>query len=218
MPVQPSGVAASQFTDISPPPRTLAQRKLPTPEALNLWMSAVAQGDRKAFADLFMHFAPRVKGYLMRSGTQEPVADDLAQETMLTVWRRAASFDPDRGALATWVFAIARNLRTDHHRRATARGEGGMVFVDFELLEEGCGGADARSGPDEALLTVQRERSVRRALASLAAEQALILRLFFFEEQSHSTIARELAMPLGSVKTRIRTAVAQMRKLLQREQ
>ena len=74
--------------------------------------------DRAAFADLFEHFAPRVKSYMMRLGAPPEGAEELAQETLLIVWRRAEAYDPAKAAASTWVFAIARNLRIDVARRA----------------------------------------------------------------------------------------------------
>jgi RNA polymerase sigma-70 factor (ECF subfamily) len=197
--------------------RTCGNSASPNLEECNSWMSAVTRGDREAFAKLFKLFAPRVKGSLVRSGTENSLADELAQETMICLWRRGGSFDPARGTLSTWIFTIARNLRTDQHRRSAARGAGGFVFVNLELWEADLGVADVRPPLDDALLGLQRERALRGALAKLAAEQALLLQLSFFEERSHATIARELGIPLGTVKTRIRSAVAHLRRLLQDE-
>ena len=187
----------------SPPP-------MPSPEELNAWMGAVAQaGDRQAFAALFKHFAPRVKGFLMRSGTAPERAEELAQETMVQLWRRAESFDPARAALSTWVFTIARNLRIDHLRRT-----GGDPCEGEQPWGADQQPADAHLPPEELLLAAQREQGVRRALAELPPEQAVVLRLSFFEEQPHAVIARDLGIPLGTVKSRIRLAVAQLRRRL----
>ena len=91
---------------------------MPTSEEMNELVRAVAtSGDRQAFAVLFKHFAPRVATYLVRGGTPAATAEELAQETMVALWRKAASFDPARAGVSTWVFTIARNLRIDRHRR-----------------------------------------------------------------------------------------------------
>jgi RNA polymerase sigma-70 factor (ECF subfamily) len=188
-----------------------ARASMPTNPELHAWIHAVATAaDRQAFAALFRHFAPRIKGFLMHSGTPAELAEELAQETMVALWRRASSFDPARAAVTTWLFTIARNLRIDHHRRR------GAMPLD-EIGDDGLAErqpAAAEDAPDERLLAGQRERSVQRALAELPAEQALVLRLSFFEERAHARIAQELGIPLGTVKSRIRLAVAQLRRTL----
>ena len=95
-----------------------AKRRMPTDDEINAWMRSVAEAaDRPAFAALFRHFAPRLKSFLVRSGADEALAEELAQETMVVLWRSAASFDPARAQVSTWLYTIARNLRIDHHRR-----------------------------------------------------------------------------------------------------
>jgi RNA polymerase sigma-70 factor (ECF subfamily) len=198
-------------------PTELARTPMPTNDELHAWVRAVAeQADRRAFAALFQHFAPRIKGFLMRSGSSAELAEELAQETMVALWRRATTFDAARAGLSTWLFTIARNLRIDHHRRAGAAGEAPAAFDSFD---DGDGAehvpADAAAAPDEQLLASQRERGVRRALAELPPEQTLVLRLSFYEEHAHARIAQELGIPLGTVKSRIRLAVAQLRRKLE---
>ena len=183
---------------------------MPTQEEFNACMAAIARdGDRQAFAALFKHFAPRVKGYLMRLGTAGERAEELAQETMVVLWRRAATFDPQRAALSTWIFTVARNLRIDHLRRTSGDACEGEEPWDADQQP-----ADAGVQPEELAEAAQREQGIRLALARLPSEQALVLRLSFFEERPHSVIARELGIPLGTVKSRIRIAVAQLRRKL----
>lgn len=183
---------------------------MPTQEEFNACMAAIARdGDRQAFAALFKHFAPRVKGYLMRLGTAAERAEELAQETMVVLWRRADTFDPGRAALSTWVFTVARNLRIDHLRRTSGDPCEGEEPWDADQQP-----ADAGLQPDELAAACERERGVQRALAELPAEQSMLLRLSFFEERPHSAISREMGIPLGTVKSRIRIAVAQLRRKL----
>lgn len=192
-----------------------ARKQMPTNEELNGWMEAVAtQADRQAFAALFKHFAPRVKGYLVRAGCTPELSEELTQESMVLLWRRAASFDASRGALSTWLYTIARNVRVDHHRRRSQAAEA-RNGVDIDPWDGDLQAADEALPPDESLAIAQRERGVQRALAELPAEQALVLRLSFFEEQPHSRIAKELGIPLGTVKSRIRRAMAHLRRLLE---
>ena len=179
-----------------------------TGEDLNeLAQALAATGDRRAFAALFAHFAPRVKAYLMRSGSAESLAEELAQETLVRVWRKAASFDAERAGVSTWIFAIARNLRVDQHRREGIRVDAGAedAVEDF---------ADPAGSPEDQFSARQRERGVRAALTRLSAEQAQILRLSFFEEKPHARIASELCIPLGTVKSRIHQARKTIQPLL----
>ena len=181
---------------------------MPTSEELNRLAQAVAQSaDRQAFAALFKHFAPRVKTYLVRLGTAEGLAEELTQEAMVSVWRKAATFDAERASVSTWIFTIARNLRVDHFRRMGNR----TVEAD---APDGDEMPDTQPQPDELLLTHQREAGLRQAMERLPAEQLRVLRLSFYEEQPHAQIARELGIPLGTVKSRVRLAVLHLRRLL----
>jgi len=187
---------------------------MPTTEELNDWMRSVARNaERSAFAALFQHFAPRIKGFLVRSGTDEALAEELAQETMAVLWRRAASFDPARAQLSTWLFTIARNLRIDHHRRQAMSAADGADLWDADQQP-----ASAELTLDELAAAAQLERSVQRALAELSPEQALVLRRSFFDEEPHSRIAQDLDIPLGTVKSRIRRALVELRHILERYQ
>lgn len=193
---------------------TTADRRMPTDDEINAWMRAVAESaDRPAFAALFRHFAPRIKGFLLRGGADDALAEELTQETMVALWRRAASFDPARAQLSTWLYTIARNLRIDHHRRSA--GAAGAAPDDWDAEQQP---ADAHLAPDALLHAAQRERGVQQALAELPPEQAKVLRLAFFDEHPHSRIAQDLGIPLGTVKSRIRLAATQLRRILQRHQ
>jgi len=184
-------------------------------ELIELMRAVAGAKDRAAFAVLFKHLAPRVKAYLIRSGTDIALAEDLAQETMVTVWRKASSFDPARAQVSTWVFTIARNLRVDALRRphdAPADVAGADRDPDADPLTLA---VDPAPAADEQLDGARREAAVRNALTRLAPEQLQVLWLSFYEEQSHASIASELKLPLGTVKSRIRLAVDRLGRLLQ---
>ena len=184
---------------------------MPSTEQLNAWVQAVgACGDRQAFAALFRHFAPRLKGFLLRTGAPDDLAEELAQEAMATLWRRAAAFDPARAQLATWLYTIARNLRVDHHR---VRAGGAASELDDAALDELVDEAAPR--PEERLAAAQRRHRLREAMSELPPEQAQVLQLSFFHEETHECIARRLGIPLGTVKSRIRLAVGQLRRRLE---
>jgi RNA polymerase sigma-70 factor (ECF subfamily) len=163
------------------------------------------ESDRQAFAVLFAYFFPRVKAYLLKAGASSTIAEELAQETMLRVWRKASTFDPDAGAASTWIFVIARNLRIDRLRGE--RGDG----IDVDPSDE----PDAPPTGEMVAIMNERKERVRQALGALSREQEQIVRLFYFEEQPHSEIARALGIPLGTVKSRVRLAVERLRAQLE---
>ncbi|MBB5516917.1 RNA polymerase sigma-70 factor (ECF subfamily) [Rubricella aquisinus] len=165
---------------------------------------AAAQ-DRAAFADLFGRYAGRVKGFLMRWGMAADQAEEAAQEVMVSVWRRAGSFDADKAAVSTWIFAIARNRRIDMIRKASRR----ELDPDDPLWER-----DPEPDSAEILSVEQRAALVRAALNELPAAQADLLRLSFYEGLSHGECAERLSLPLGTVKSRIRLAFAKLRDTL----
>ena len=156
--------------------------------------------DRAAFAALFAYFAPRIKSYLMRLGAPAALADDLAQEAMLSLWRKAHLFDPAKASAPTWVFTIARNLRIDQIRREKRP----QIDPDDPLCEA------PRSAYD-GLAWSQNEAPLRLALAALPPEQAKVIELSFFGDCAHSEIAAKLDIPLGTVKSRLRLAMARLR-------
>lgn len=158
--------------------------------------------DKEAFVELFEHFAPRVKSFLMKGGTAEDVADELAQETMLTVWNKAESYSPAQAAPSTWIFTIARNKKIDSLRK-TGRFE--VASTEPELLE-------ADSSPTSDLMRAQETESIAEALKELPEEQSMLLQKSFFEDKSHADIAAETGLPLGTVKSRIRLALERLRK------
>jgi RNA polymerase sigma-70 factor, ECF subfamily len=164
--------------------------------------------DRAAFSALFEHFAPRVKTFMRRSGASDTSADELAQETLLTVWRKARLFDPASAGASAWIFTIARNLRIDVLRRESRGSARETSDVDAEFQ------VDESPLPDSQLATTQSEKRVRAALAELSEEQMQVIELSFYEEKAHAEIAQILQIPLGTVKSRLRLATNRLRNLL----
>ena len=165
------------------------------------------RGDRTAFARIFAFYGPRVKAYLRRLGAKGGVAEDLTQDVMLTIWRRAQQFDRSRAALSTWVYTIARNKRIDALRRECRPDfdpEDPALVGDGELAPRG----------DHYAESEQARRVVMQAVEQLPVKQAQLLRIFYFEEKPHSVIAAELGLPLGTVKSRLRLALGKLRLLL----
>jgi RNA polymerase sigma-70 factor (ECF subfamily) len=169
-------------------------------------MEAVARQDRAAFAELFSFFGPRVKSYVLRLGATDAQAEEIAQDVMVTVWRKANLFDRRQASVSTWIFRIARNRRIDVYRRAAT-----VAQIDNEdpFLQP-----DAPQAADDALEASERETAVREALTVLPAEQSDLLRLAYYEGLSHSEIVEKTGLPLGTVKSRIRLAFEKLRKKL----
>ena len=169
---------------------------------------AVADRDKQAFAEVFSRYAGRVKGYLMRGGAAEADADELAQEVLLTVWRKAVQFDPGKAALSTWIFTIARNRRIDlirRHKRAEPDPEDPLFQPDPDP-----------DGP-EVVNAGQIAERMREVLATLPEAQREVLVLAFFDGLTQSETAERLGIPLGTVKSRIRLAFKAMRQYLGEE-
>ena len=171
------------------------------PELNALLARVAATRDRAAFAALFDHFAPRVKSYLLRLGASPALAEDLAQEALLSLWRKAHLFDPAKASAATWLFTIARNLRIDAIRR-----EKRPELHPEDFMPE----ADAAA--DVGMVQAYDEDRLRLALKQLPADQIQVVELSFFADKPHSQIAAELDIPLGTVKSRLRLAMARLKR------
>ncbi|MGE3930356.1 MAG: sigma-70 family RNA polymerase sigma factor [Hyphomonadaceae bacterium] len=162
----------------------------------------IASGDRDAFGRLFQGYAGRIKAYLMRLGAPAAVAEDLAQDAMVSVWRRAASFDPSRAKASTWLFVIARNCWIDKLRREKVE----LAYkVNLDAPQ------DSSEAPDENVVRLEAQEKIGAALATLPVEQREVVRLSFFEDKPHAEIAATLRLPLGTVKSRLRLALMKLR-------
>ncbi|MDP3600221.1 MAG: sigma-70 family RNA polymerase sigma factor [Bosea sp. (in: a-proteobacteria)] len=202
--------ATSETASTTRPPAPAGVRRGSTsvPMDADALVQAIASSaDRRAFAQLFEHFAPRVKGLLMRGGTPPDLAEELAQETLMTVWRKAALFDPAKAGASTWIATIARNLRIDHARREKRS----RLSQVYEILEE----EEGPEQPDAVLSGSERDSRVRVALKGLSKEQYRVVELAFLEGFSHQDVAQRLSIPLGTVKSRLRLAMAHLRRHLE---
>ena len=177
-------------------PRTMA----------DLLQRVAANGDVEAFRALFQSYAPRAKSYMMRQGADPRTAEELAQETLLTVWRKAALYSDDKGSATTWIFTIARNLRIDRLRKEVAW---------QPLPENNDEEPSPEPTPDEELSERERSEKVRSVLAELPADQSEVVTLAYVEGLSHSEIAQRLGLPLGTVKSRMRLAYQKIRDALE---
>ena len=169
-------------------------------------IEAIAQRrDRAAFAALFSYFGPRVKAWMLRAGANPAAAEEVVQETMIAVWQKARLFDPARAGASTWIFTIARNQRIDALRKER---HPSTLMVD--PVEE----PDAPIQADSVVAMSQQETRIRSALSLLPPEQADVIRKAFFEDKVHAEIEKELGIPLGTVKSRLRLALNRLRATL----
>ena len=179
-------------------------------EAADLIDAIAGRQDRAAFASLFRHFAPRLKAFIMRGGADAEVAQEVAQEALIMVWRKAASFDRNRASAGTWIYTIARNKRIDLLRRNTRPAiETDEWLAAFPPREDDAG---------KSVFAEQTYTRVQKLLAELSADQMVVVRKAFFEDKTHTVIAEELELPLGTVKSRIRLALMRLRDNLERNE
>ncbi len=168
------------------------------------WVAAMVRvrdnRDRAAFAALFVHFAPRIKGFLIKSGTDAAMAEECAQDVMTTLWRKSAQFDPTRASVATWIFTIARNRRIDILRKQR-RPE----------PEELTWGPEAEPDQADVIALSQETEQLRAAMDDLPAAQRDLIEKAYFSDLSQSEIAQITGLPLGTIKSRIRLALDRLR-------
>jgi len=167
-------------------------------------MQAIAdRQDEAAFAALFAHFAPRIKGFLMKSGATAAQAEDCAQDVMATVWRKAAMFDPTRANVSTWIFTIARNRRIDLLRRDRRPEPEDLPW-----------GPEPERDQVDAMVLQQETDRLGQAMAALPQEQRDLVEQAYFGDLSHSEIANITGLPLGTIKSRIRLAINKLRQAM----
>ncbi|NSX56714.1 sigma-70 family RNA polymerase sigma factor [Sulfitobacter sp. 1151] len=156
--------------------------------------------DQAAFAALFQHFAPRVKSFLMKSGASEPLAEEVTQEAMATLWHKADLFDPTRASVSTWIFTIARNRKIDALRKQRRPEPEDLTW-----------GPEAEPDQEDVVVLQQETEQLGIALAGLPEKQRELIERAYFGDLSHSEIAEQTGLPLGTIKSRIRLALERMR-------
>ena len=176
-----------------------------TPKYLSECLVKVGFKDQAAFRAIFDHFAPRLKAFMMGQGTSPQMAEEVVQETMVKIWRKANQYDPARAAASTWIFTIARNMRIDHIRKSN-RPEPDMNDPAFV--------PDPEPLAVEMISQSQDAGRLHKAMANLSDEQSAVLKLAYFEDKAHPEIAEALDIPLGTVKSRIRLALKNIRSII----
>jgi RNA polymerase sigma factor (sigma-70 family) len=177
-------------------------------EMTGLAARVALERDRQAFEELFDFFAPRLNAYLRRLGLDPAGAEEICQDVMVTLWHKAALFDPAKSSLSTWLFRIARNRRIDLARR----NKGDSLDQDDPMLQP-----EPDPLPDAGIDSVMREGKVRAAMSQLPPEQYEVIRFAFFLGYPHSRIAEETGLPMGTVKSRIRLAFARLKSILEQD-
>ncbi|WP_089946695.1 sigma-70 family RNA polymerase sigma factor [Litoreibacter albidus] len=168
------------------------------------WMLAVKNDrDRSAFAALFDHFAPRLKGFIMRSGVGSAQAEEIVQDVMLTVWRKADQFDPARAQVSAWIYQVTRNRQIDVLRKERRP-------IPEELIEDDVCDTDAGQ-----ILAVEQEADhLRQALLQLSPDQRKMIEQAYLGELTHQEISTQTGLPLGTIKSRIRLGLERLRHAL----
>ena len=176
--------------------------------------------DRDAFRDLFMHFSPQIKAFASRLSVfdqGEQLAEELVQETMIKVWQKAGTFDPEKSSAITWIFTIARNTRIDILRKNSRHTAGRVTDDSEEPLD--VDDIWIQNADEDVFNQLAKQRSselLHESVKTLPPEQSFILRKVYIEDKSHAEIAEEMQLPLGTVKSRVRLALNKLRLTIDR--
>ncbi|MBY6058913.1 sigma-70 family RNA polymerase sigma factor [Leisingera daeponensis] len=171
---------------------------------LTVWLLAVRDHrDREAFGDMFDFLAPRLKGFVIRCGARPALAEEIVQDVMLTIWRKAALFDPHKAQASAWIYQIARNRHIDIIRKERRP-------VPDELAE------DPGTEPDasQVLALEQETLHLKQAIARLQPDQREMIEKAYIGDLTHQEISARTGLPLGTVKSRIRLGLGRLRKEL----
>lgn len=175
-----------------------------------IWLHDIAERqDAKALSDLFEIYGPKLKGWLMARGVGNGTAEDIVQDVMIKVWTGAHMFDPAKASFATWVYRMTRNRWIDHQRK-----HGRMDVRDPELMK--IIADDEVPSAEVNFMAQQDSDMLREQIARLSAPQQTAIRMAFMEFKTHKEIAAEIGVPLGTVKTRIRSAIQALKSNMAR--
>ncbi|HMS45353.1 MAG TPA: sigma-70 family RNA polymerase sigma factor [Alphaproteobacteria bacterium] len=200
-----------------PPSKSLAKNSPPIDSAViqqqqteeALYLSGIAKGNIDDFKRLFAIYAPRLKNYLHNLGFSSSTAEELTQEIMITIWRSSGQYNPKLGLPSTWIYRIARNRGIDEFRRLKRQRK---LISDQTDYVETLG--DQLQDQHSMNYNERDQQKVLSFLSELPDNQQQIMQLFFFGNKSHQTIANELGIPLGTVKSRLRLAIDRLRNIL----
>ena len=174
---------------------------------INQWLKLVAcEQDKTAFTRLFKHFAPRIRAHGLQRFKQEAAAMELVQETMMLVWRKAALYDHSKGKASTWIYTVMRNYCFDMLRKIQYKKEETVSDVLWPLFE-----SDEKTAEPDHLLS----RSLLSHINSLPEQQKQVVEAIYLKEMSQQELAHEMGLPLGTVKSRLRLAMAKLKSKLE---
>ena len=162
-----------------------------------------ANQDQQAFAELFSYFAPRVKAFLIKSGANPGLAEECTQEVMATLWHKADLFDPSRASVSTWIFTIARNKKIDALRKQRRPEPEDLAW-----------GPEAEPEAADVLALQQETKNLSKAITRLPEQQRDLIKRAYYGDLSHSEIAAETGLPLGTIKSRLRLALVKLRQAM----
>lgn len=166
-----------------------------------VWMLAVRdERDKMAFSNLFDHFAPRLKGFIIKTGMPSAQAEEIVQDVMLTVWRKAAQFDPHRAQVSAWIYQITRNRQIDIIRKYNRP-------LPEELVEPPSLACDT----SQMIALDQEAKHLKQALSRLSDDQRQAVEKAYFGELTHQEISNQTGLPLGTIKSRIRLGLERLR-------
>ena len=164
-------------------------------------VAALRQKDNQAFSYLYDHYAGALYGVIRQIVEDTELSNDVLQETFVNIWRRIDTYDVSKGRLFTWILNIARNAAIDKTRSKGFQQSQRQLPLDGEVIQ-----ASIRPGIDD--------YGLKKLILKLKDEQRLLIDLSYFQGYTHEQIAKSLHIPLGTVKTRIRSALTQLRTLL----
>ena len=208
--INSAGISGEKIHD-DPNRRTgkvlMRDKQQPVKDEWALVLTRIAEHrDKQAFTRLFVHFGPKIKAYglALNSGyTSVEMADELVQEVMIKVWEKARYFKPEKASASTWIFAIARNCRIDYLRK--------MKRIDSPLRAEDLWPVTEEPDPITTLNQSRNEQAIQLVVNDLPQEQASILKQIYVEGKTHSEVASQNGLPLGTVKSRVRLAMEKLR-------
>lgn len=211
MALRSNSVSVSSANDVKP------MNKVPSQPSSIVWNEHLVNigksQDRQAFKRIFEHFGPLIKSYFMSKFPSQQslqMMDELVQEVMIKIWQKANTFDPAKASASTWIFTLARNTRIDMLRRQNKYANTSSIETE-EVWED-----STESGPYILLQQNRDVDSIQSSLKHLPKEQALVIHKVYMEAKSHSEVAEELQLPLGTVKSRVRLAQSKLQTLVQR--
>jgi RNA polymerase sigma-70 factor, ECF subfamily len=172
-------------------------------------LGRIAEGDLDAFQAFYGRYAGRVLAYARQLGRGSDVAEDVAQEVFVAVWRRAASFRPDRGDPAGWLYTITRNKLVDHWRRQGETADPG------ELDGRWLAGSPETANAAETAEASDLRITMHQALARVAPDQRRAIEMAYFGGLTYEETAQRLDLPVGTLKSRIRSGLKTLRTLLE---